>query len=141
MYLRQLKNNQNQMKTTGAQNSMAILGFKLFIGNHIKVTYKYQQVFILEINTCYIVTWKKNFNTIEHAQIRGITWSNLVWSQKLTSFEKLIFLPIISHPFGLSPLMKYTLLSKLMFSLLIDVHSISYYGLNTLLKKRNLMTA
>ena len=56
MYLRQLKNNQNQMKTTGAQNSMAILGVKLFIGNHIKVTYKYQQVFILEINTCYIVT-------------------------------------------------------------------------------------
>jgi hypothetical protein len=36
--------------------SMEILGFKLFIGNHIKVTYKYQKVFILEIITGYIVT-------------------------------------------------------------------------------------
>ena len=78
---------------------MAILGFKLFIGNHIKVTYKYQQMFILEINTGYIVTWKKNFNTIEHAQIRGIRWSSLVWSTR-GSQEPVSFTWLQKKPIG-----------------------------------------
>jgi hypothetical protein len=100
------------------KNSYSLLQ-KHVIVLSVNVTYTHQQELMLNIDNSYIVT------TIEHTQIRGTIWSDLVCSQKLTISTKSYFCPWFHSLVVLSLLMKYRLSSKLLFSLPNNGHNIS----------------
>ena len=100
------------------KNSYSLLQ-KHVIVLSVNVTCTHQQELMLNIDNSYIVTYYRTYTNTRY----NMEWPGLF--TKAYYLHKVIFLSMISQPFGFITLMKYRLSSKLLFSLPNNGHNIS----------------